>query len=166
MKILDWIQIPEWDRIRGTAAGRAVSVTGSTPALAAAAAARLAGEGRRVLLVAEHDLKAAKLADDVRQLTGEDCPFLPGGEIDLTRAAGSQESSWRRLEALSAVTGHPNKTFQHAECIRKEYWLNFVLELHFIFIYPGTAFYSTAQKRYFKQYLTCLAQVTTTRRAI
>ena len=51
----------------------------------------------------ENDLRASRAADDARQLSGS-AAFLPGGEIDLTRAAGSLESSWRRLEALSAVS--------------------------------------------------------------
>ena len=97
--------------------GSPLAVCGTTQALTAAAAAKLAAEGRRVLLVAEHDLKAARMADDVRQLTGEECAFLPGGEIDLTRAAGSQESSWRRLEALSAVCGGAKLLVTSAEAL-------------------------------------------------
>lgn len=103
MKLLDFIQLPGWEKISEARAGAPLAVSGGTAALAAAVAARAAREGRRVLLVAEHDVKASRLADDVRQWTGEDCAFLPGGEIDLTRAAGSLESSWRRLEALNAV---------------------------------------------------------------
>ena len=105
MKLLDWLEIPGWDKIAGTEAGSPLLVSGTTQALTAALAAKMAEDGRRVLVVAEHDIRAAKMADDVRQWTGEDCPFLPGGEIDLTRAAGSQESSWRRLAALSTIGG-------------------------------------------------------------
>ena len=105
MKRLNLIQIPGGEKIEQTGRNRPLAVSGATQALAAAAAARAAENGKRVLLVAEHDLKAARLADDVRQWTGEDCPCLPGGEIDLTRAAGSLESSWRRLEALTAAMG-------------------------------------------------------------
>ncbi|MBQ9210653.1 MAG: transcription-repair coupling factor [Clostridia bacterium] len=104
MKLLDLIPIPAWEKIGGASAGQPLALSGVTQALAAAVAARLAAEGKKVLLVAEHDLKASRLADDARQWTGLDCPCLPGGEIDLTRAAGSLESSWRRLEALSAMT--------------------------------------------------------------
>ncbi len=103
MRLADLIQIPGWEKVEQLSAGRPLALSGGTQALAAAVAAKLAEQGKRVLLAAEHDLKAGRLADDVRQMTGEDCPFLPGGEVDLTRAAGSQESSWRRLEALSAV---------------------------------------------------------------
>ena len=105
MKLLDWLKIPGWEKIAGTEAGAPLLISGTTAALTAALAAKMAEDGRRVLLVAEHDIKAARMAEDVRQWTGKDCPFLPGGEIDLTRAAGSQESSWRRLAALSAIGG-------------------------------------------------------------
>ena len=103
MKLYNQISLPGWEKIRSLKPGAPLAVSGATQSLAAAAAARLAADGKRVLLVAEHDLKAARLADDARQMRGEDCPFLPGGEIDLTRAAGSQESSWRRLEALAGI---------------------------------------------------------------
>ena len=105
MKLLDWIPFPDWGRIAKTMPGAPLAVTGVTQSLTAALAARGAEEGRRVLLVAENDLKAGRMAEDVLHLTGKDCAFLPGGEIDLTRAAGSQESSWRRLEALSGMGG-------------------------------------------------------------
>ena len=104
MKLADLIRIPGEEKMCGTAAGAPLAMSGMTQSAAAAAAAKLAERGKKVLVVAEHDLKAGRMADDVRQLLGEDCSCLPGGEIDLTRAAGSLESSWRRLEALSAVT--------------------------------------------------------------
>ena len=72
--------------------------------MAAVIACEAAASGRKVLVVAENDLKAMRLADDVRQLTFGEGSCLPGGEIDLTRAAGSLENSWRRLEALCAVS--------------------------------------------------------------
>ena len=104
LKLYEQIQFPGWEKIGGVRAGSPLALAGSVQSLTAALGARLAGTGKKILLVAEHDLKASRLADDVRQMSGEDCAFLPGGEIDLTRAAGSLESSWRRLEALSAVT--------------------------------------------------------------
>ncbi len=103
MTLAEYIQIPGWEKIQAARPGAPLTLSGGTQALAAAVAVRLAQGGKRVLVVAEHDLKAGRLADDVRQLSGEECPCLPGGEIDLTRAAGSLESSWRRLEALCAV---------------------------------------------------------------
>ena len=117
MRLSDLIELPGWEKAENTKAGAPLAVSGATQALAAAGAARLAARGKRVMLVAEHDLKAGRLADDVRQMTGEDCPFLPGGEIDLTRAAGSLESSWRRLEALTAVTDGARILITSAEAL-------------------------------------------------
>ena len=100
--MLDTLKIPGEEELLAAKPGQAVALTGVNATMAAVLACRAARAGRRILLVAENDLKASRTADDVRQL-GEACAFLPGGEIDLTRAAGSLESSWRRLEALSAV---------------------------------------------------------------
>lgn len=100
--ILKSISVPGIEKLWETAPGKATAVAGVNQTLAAVIACLAAEKGKKVLLVADNDLKAARAADDVRQLTGEGC-CLPGGEIDLTRAAGSLESSWRRLEALSAV---------------------------------------------------------------
>lgn len=69
-----------------------------------------------------------------------------------------------RINFLRSLTSKQN--FPTHRMHKEGILVEFCSELHFIFIYPGTVFYSTAQKRYFKQYLTCLAQVTTTRRAI
>ena len=101
-KLLESLKIPGEEELLAAKPGQAVALTGVNTPLAAVLACRAAEAGRRVLLVAENDLKASRTADDTRQL-GEAAAFLPGGEIDLTRAAGSLESSWRRLEALSAV---------------------------------------------------------------
>ncbi|MBQ6514403.1 MAG: transcription-repair coupling factor [Clostridia bacterium] len=103
MSILNSITVPGLEKLLETAPGEATAVAGVNQTLAAVIACLAAEKGKKTLLVMDNDLKAARAADDVRQLTGEGC-CLPGGEIDLTRAAGSLESSWRRLEALSAVT--------------------------------------------------------------
>ncbi len=100
--MLDTLRIPGEEELLSAKAGQTVALTGVNMTLAAVIACRAARAGRRTLLVAENDLKASRAAEDARQLAGE-AAFLPGGEIDLTRAAGSLESSWRRLEALSAV---------------------------------------------------------------
>ena len=100
--MLDTLRIPGEEELLSAKAGQTVALTGVNTTLAAVLACRAARAGRRTLLVAENDLKASRAAEDARQLAGE-AAFLPGGEIDLTRAAGSLESSWRRLEALSAV---------------------------------------------------------------
>ena len=100
--MLDTLRIPGEEELLRAKPGQTVALTGINGTLAAALACRAARAGRRTLLVTENDLKASRTADDARQLAGA-AAFLPGGEIDLTRAAGSLESSWRRLEALSAV---------------------------------------------------------------
>ena len=103
LSILNAITVPGLEALWETAPGKATAVAGVNQTLAAVIACLAAEKGKKILLVMDNDLKAARAADDIRQLTGEGW-CLPGGEIDLTRAAGSQESSWRRLEALSAVT--------------------------------------------------------------
>ena len=100
--MLETLKIPGEEELLRAGRGKTVALTGVNGTLAAVLAARAAAAGKKTLLVMENDLKASRAADDVRQLTGS-AAFLPGGEIDLTRAAGSLESSWRRLEALSAV---------------------------------------------------------------
>ena len=102
-EIIKALEIPGMEELLGTAPGKATVLSGVNAALAAAIACLAAEKGKKTLLVADNDLKAARAADDVRQLTGGEGYCLPGGEIDLTRAAGSLESSWRRLEALAAV---------------------------------------------------------------
>ena len=101
--MLENIRIPGEEELIATLPGKVTALTGVNATLAEALACRAAREGKKALLVMENDLKAARAADDARQLSG-DAAFLPGGEIDLTRAAGSLENSWRRLEALSAVS--------------------------------------------------------------
>ena len=103
MAILDMLTLPGLEEMCRARPGETIVLSGISGTLAAVAACLAAGRGRRVLLVADNDLKANRAAEDIRQLRPEGCAFLPGGEIDLTRAAGSLESSWRRLEALAAV---------------------------------------------------------------
>ena len=100
--MIETLIIPGEEELLAAKPGQVVALTGVNATLSAVLACRAALAGRRTLLVAENDLKASRMADDVRQMMGE-AAFLPGGEIDLTRAAGSLENSWRRLEALSAV---------------------------------------------------------------
>ena len=100
--MLESWKIPGEDALAGLKPGQTAALTGVNATMAAVLACRAAQAGKKILLVTENDLKASRAADDARQLSGN-AAFLPGGEIDLTRAAGSLESSWRRLEALSAV---------------------------------------------------------------
>lgn len=86
-------------------AGETVCVSGLQETQGAFVASVLQQEtGLRTLLLYTNDLKATHAADDIRQLLGEDVACLPGGELDLTRGAASQESAWRRLETLTAVS--------------------------------------------------------------
>ena len=103
-RIIPIPEMPGINELLSTAPGKATVLSGVNPALAAVVACETAAQGKKILIVAENDLKAVRLADDVRQLTGGEGSCLPGGEIDLTRAAGSLENSWRRLEALCAVS--------------------------------------------------------------
>ena len=103
LSLLSVLAVPGEDALLRTRPGEAVALSDMNGTLSAVLACRLAARGKRVLLVMDNDLKAARAADDIRQLSGQGA-FLPGGEIDLTRAVGSLESSWRRLEALAAVT--------------------------------------------------------------
>ena len=101
--ILKLCAFPGLEPLLAARPGEVLALTGLNPALAAATACVAARRGLRVLLVLEHDLKASRAAEDLRQLMPEGVALLPGGEIDLTRATGSLESSWRRLEALAAT---------------------------------------------------------------
>jgi len=88
------ISIPGMPGIRellSTVPGEATVLSGVNPALAAVIACETAARGRKTLIIAENDVKAARLADDVRQLTGGEGSCLPGGEIDLT----GQPEAWR-----------------------------------------------------------------------
>ena len=102
--MLESMNFPGLDELTALTPGRTIALTGVNAAMAAVIACMTAREGKKTLLVMDNDLKASRAAEDVRQLSGGECAFLPGGEIDLTRAAGSLENSWRRLEALTAVT--------------------------------------------------------------
>ena len=101
--MLKSLKFPGLDELAALTPGRTVALTGVNATLAAVIACLTARAGKKTLLVMDNDLKASRAAEDVRQLTGGECAFLPGGEIDLTRAAGSLDNSWRRLEALTAV---------------------------------------------------------------
>ena len=103
--MLESISFPGLNELIALTPGKTMAMTGVNASMAAVIACAASRDEKRVLLVMDNDLKASRAADDIRQLTDGREAFLPGGEIDLTRAAGSLESSWRRLEALAAVTG-------------------------------------------------------------
>ena len=62
--------------------------------------------GKTMLLVLPNDILAQKMAEDMSQLLGEPCVFLPAREIRFAKATASHENLWRRLEALNdAING-------------------------------------------------------------
>ena len=90
--------------LREVRSGGAVAVTGLPEGLAAFLAAKITEEtGWRVLLVAGNDLRAARCLEDAQPLMAAKAVCLPGGDIDLTRGASSQEGAWQRLETLTAI---------------------------------------------------------------
>ena len=60
MKLYEQIDFSFQRKTEELKTGAPLALSGATPALAAALAARLAASGRRVLLMAEHDLKLAR----------------------------------------------------------------------------------------------------------
>ena len=116
--ILDALFLKGTERLEEARPGKPAALAGVNATLAAALAAKLSRNGKKILLIMDNDLKASRAADDIHQLTGGPGWFLPAGEIDLTRAAGSQDSSWRRLETLEAVTeGRVNLLCAGAEAL-------------------------------------------------
>ena len=88
LPLLSALAIPGEDELLHARPGEAVALSDMNGTLSAVLACRLAARGKRVLLVMDNDLKASRAADDIGRGA-----FLPGGEIDLTRAVGSLESS-------------------------------------------------------------------------
>ncbi len=70
---------------------------GEKPFFAAALAHRT---GRPVLLISPTELVAQKQAQDVNRLMGGGAAMLPTRDIQFSRAAASQESTWQRLHVL------------------------------------------------------------------
>ena len=66
--MLESLKIPGEEELLAAKPGQAIALTGVNTTLAAVLACRAAEAGRRVLLVAENDLKASRTADDTRQL--------------------------------------------------------------------------------------------------
>ena len=139
-QIINWICLPEWERAMEVPAGHPAAVTGCNGALAAALAGLARAAGKKVLLVADNDLKASRMAEDFRQLTGAECAFLPGSDLDLTRAAGSLESSWRRLEALTAVATGAEVLFTSAEALMQRMGRREPFEKLMLTLKPGDHF--------------------------
>ena len=102
MQTFDSLKIPQLNN-KLPEPGKTLAISGVAESLTILPVYMWSRQGLRVLVVEGNDLKAGRMADDLRQLMGDEAACLPGGEIDLTRAAGSMESSWRRLETLTDV---------------------------------------------------------------
>ncbi len=60
-----------------------------------------------ILFVLQNDVQAQKTSEDIGQLLGGQCVFLPAREIRFAKGAASLENAWRRLEALDdMMTGN------------------------------------------------------------
>lgn len=75
---------------------------GEKPFFAAALAHRT---GRPVLLISPTELVAQKQAQDVNRLIGGGAAMLPARDVQFSRAAASQESTWQRLHVLGEAAG-------------------------------------------------------------
>lgn len=71
---------------------------GEKPFFAAALAHRT---GKPVLLVSPTELVAQRQAQDINRLLGNGAAMLPTRDVQFSRAAASQESTWQRLQVLS-----------------------------------------------------------------
>ena len=102
--LLSALQAPSLNEMEAALrAGENIAVTGLAEGQAAFVASKLASCGLKVLLVTANDLRAASAAADAGTLLSSGVASLPGGELDLVRGASSQESAWRRVEALSQL---------------------------------------------------------------
>ena len=89
--------LPEWKQLLGAARGATCVALqgmceGERPFFAAALAYRT---GRPVLLVSPAELVAQKQAQDINRLIGSGAAMLPTRDVQFSRAAASQESTWR-----------------------------------------------------------------------
>ncbi|NCB06164.1 MAG: hypothetical protein EOM69_11695 [Clostridia bacterium] len=95
--------LPSWkELISKLQTERCLSVSGMAegekPFFAAALAHRT---GRPVLLLSPTELIAQKQSQDINRLVGSGAAMLPTRDIQFSRAAASQESTWQRLQVLS-----------------------------------------------------------------
>ena len=94
--------LPQWKELLARVKARnCVAVgglsEGERPFFAAAVAHRT---GRPVVLISPTELTAQKQAQDITRLTGESAAMLPTRDVQFSRAAASQESTWQRLGVL------------------------------------------------------------------
>ena len=94
--------LPEWKQLLASLQSESCialsgMAEGEKPFFAAALAHRT---GRPVLLVSPTELVAQKQAQDVNRLIGGGAAMLPTRDVQFSRAAASQESTWQRLAVL------------------------------------------------------------------
>ncbi|MEA4928658.1 MAG: transcription-repair coupling factor [Candidatus Limiplasma sp.] len=94
--------LPQWKTmLQAAQAGECIALAGladgEKPFLAAALAHRT---GRPVLLLSPTELVAQKQAQDIQRLVGGSAAMLPARDVQFSRAAASQESTWQRLQVL------------------------------------------------------------------
>ena len=99
--------LPAWKELtEQLQSQQCLSVTGMAegekPFFAAALAYRT---GRPVLLLSPTELIAQKQAQDINRIIGTGAAMLPARDIQFSRAAASQESTWQRLHVLSDAAG-------------------------------------------------------------
>ncbi|HPS80597.1 MAG TPA: transcription-repair coupling factor, partial [Candidatus Limiplasma sp.] len=86
---------------------RCIALTGMSegekPFFAAALAHRT---GRPVLLLSPTELVAQKQAQDINRLIGGGAAMLPTRDVQFSRAASSQESTWQRLNVLDEAAAN------------------------------------------------------------
>lgn len=97
--------LPEWKQLLGhIEKAESTALAGISEGERAFLAAALAYRtGRPVLLLCATELAAQRHAQDISRLFGEGCVMLPPRELQFSRAAASQESTWQRLQVLSTL---------------------------------------------------------------
>ena len=98
--------LPEWKQLlQLIQSDSCISLSGMAdgekPFFAAALAHRT---GRQVLLLSSSELIAQKQAQDINRLVGSGAAMLPTRDVQFSRAAASQESTWQRLQVLGEAT--------------------------------------------------------------
>lgn len=112
--------LPEWKELLSKLpSDNCIALGGMTegekPFFASALAHRT---GRPVLLVSPTELLAQKQAQDINRFFGSGAAMLPTRDVQFSRAASSQESTWQRLAVLDeAAAKHLNVLCVSAESV-------------------------------------------------
>ena len=94
--------LPAWDElVAGLQPAQSIACVGIAEGERPFFAAALAHRTRRpIIMLAPTELLAQKQAQDLNRLTGGGASALPARDIQFSRAAASQESTWQRLHVL------------------------------------------------------------------